>query len=347
MGLDPAEYHIAEGIDMRSLKFIIASAVFASCLVMTSCSQYQPVTSANAGLHEDSQVNATTAKSAILTQVMKVNAKQLGVYAQADSESAVVKALKRDDKLTVITNSDETDFYPVINEQEAIIGYVEKARVVDENAALYARIPYTKTVMKNKDGTTPTKDHLVDVREYTDDIETFMILAYDDNFSGKPFYERDLCLLQKDTLDKLLAAQEKFKKDGYRIKIYDAYRPQYVQEEMFKIVNNLLYIANPKKASDHVRGTAVDMTLVDEQGNELEMPTPMHTFNATASIYSKKMSDTARKNMKYMQNIMLNSGFVLYSGEWWHFKDSDFEQYNITSHHFDDIEMVESDKAEL
>jgi D-alanyl-D-alanine dipeptidase len=173
-----------------------------------------------------------------------------------------------------------------------------------------------------------------------------MVFAYDDNFSGMALYERDLCLLQKGTLDKLLAAQKKFKADGYSIKIYDAYRPQYVQKTLFKIVNNPIYIADPQKASDHVRGAAVDITLVDSRVNELEMPSTVHTFNFTAGIYNKAMTKAARKNMEYMQKIMLESGFLLYKGEWWHFKDIDFEQYNITNHHFNDIEMV-TDKSML
>lgn len=280
----------------------------------------------------------------IETQKMKVNAKQLDIYTAADVTSEIVYTLSRDNRITVITNADNKLFYPIIDIHKSIIGYVEREYLVDEKAVLYARVPYTSTIMNNKDGTIPAKDNLVDVREYSQDIMIYMIFAYDNNFSGKALYERDLCLLQKGTLDKLLAAQKKFRRDGYGIKIYDAYRPQYVQEALFKLVNNPIYIANPKKASDHVRGAAVDMTLVDSKGEELEMPSPIHTFNTSSYIYSKTMTRTARKNMEYMQRIMLESGFLLYQGEWWHFKDADFEQYNITSHHFNDIEMVAAEK---
>lgn len=314
----------------------IVSSVIVLCFFITSCTP--PAYPAGTG-SQDIPAGATR-QPQITVQLMKVNAKRLNMYAKADETSNVVSTFSRDDKLSVIANYDNARYYPVVDEHRSVLGYVRRDKVVDKDARLYARIPYTPSIMKNKDGTAPTKDNLVDVREYCDDFEIYMILAYADNFSGKPFYERDLCLLQKDTLDKLMAAQEKFKKDGYRIKIYDAYRPQHVQEQMFKIVNNRVYIADPKKASDHVRGAAVDITLVDGQGNELEMPSPMHTFGPAANVNSRTMTKKARENMKYMQRIMLDSGFLMYSGEWWHFKDSNFEQYNVTDHHFDDIEMV-------
>lgn len=279
-------------------------------------------------------------KPAIETRVMKVNAKKLKLYIGADETSDILRTLSRDDRINVIINGDNTTFYPVINNISDIIGYVQKDYVVDENAVLYAVVPYTSSILKNRDGTTPTSDNLIDVREYSKDLVIYMVLAHDDNFCGRALYERDLCLLQKETLDKLLTAQKKFREDGYGIKIYDAYRPLHVQDAMYKIVSDPRYIADPKKASDHVRGAAVDMTLVDSYGNELEMPSPVHTFNKSSCIFSKNMTETARGNMKYMQKIMLECGFLLYSEEWWHFRDSDYEQYNVTDHHFDDIEMA-------
>lgn len=77
-----------------------------------------------------------------------------------------------------------------------------------------------------------------------------------------------------------MKAYDRFKADGYTLKVYDAYRPIRVQRILFNIVKNKHWIANPDTtASNHNRGCAIDMSLIiDATGEEMEFPTPMHTF---------------------------------------------------------------------
>ena len=182
--------------------------------------------------------------------------------------------------------------------------------------------------------------NLVDVRKVIPGIQVYMIFSTDKNFTGKVQYPRDFCLLQKAVAAKLKKAQGLFQKDGYGIKVYDAYRPYSVQKILYNIVKDGRYIANPATGgSMHNRGGAVDMTLVDKDGLELEMPTPMHTLNATANRDYKGMSAKARKNMDYMTKIMRSSGFVPISTEWWHFQISSAEgdKYMLSDYDFTKI----------
>ncbi|MDD4189454.1 MAG: M15 family metallopeptidase, partial [Eubacteriales bacterium] len=178
---------------------------------------------------------------------------------------------------------------------------------------------------------------LIDLRAFDDSIKINLVFASKDNFTGTKLYPFEVCLLQRDTAEKLLLAQSLFEKDGYSIKIYDAYRPYSVQLRLFEFVTDPAYIADPKSASFHNRGCAVDMTLTDSSGNELEMPTPMHTLGPEANIYYSGMTDEARTNMEYMQKIMLQCGFLNYELEWWHFKDANSSQYMVTDYDFTEI----------
>ena len=64
------------------------------------------------------------------------------------------------------------------------------------------------------------------------------------------------------TAKALLKANASFMKEGYRIKLFDCYRPNSVQHKMWKIFPNPQYVANPFKGSIHNKGGAVDVTLV-------------------------------------------------------------------------------------
>lgn len=93
-----------------------------------------------------------------------------------------------------------------------------------------------------------------------------------DNFVGEVLYDTDDCLLRIGTFNKLCIARNILKEKGYYIKIWDAYRPINIQEKMFELVNDERYVADPKKnKSNHCKGSAIDVTLCDDNGKELEM----------------------------------------------------------------------------
>ncbi|MBU5592469.1 M15 family metallopeptidase [Clostridium sp. MSJ-4] len=154
--------------------------------------------------------------------------------------------------------------------------------------------------------------------------------ATENNFSGKKVYDAYVCVLQQDTLKKLIAANEDFKALGYRIKIWDAYRPASVQEYFWGLVQDRRYIASPyHNGSRHNRGTAVDITLVDKDGKELEMPTGFDEFNSKAHRNNNSSNTMANRNVNLLTEIMLKNGFSKIETEWWHFDDSEADSYPI------------------
>ncbi|MDR2600679.1 MAG: SH3 domain-containing protein [Oscillospiraceae bacterium] len=219
------------------------------------------------------------------------------------------------------------------------VGYIDSSFLVEhlESRKFFAEPRIDSINVRQSSGEVITRESkLVDVRELIPDIEVYLIFATPDNFTGRTLYDRDIFLLQEGTARKLLRAQELFKQDGYRIKVYDAYRPSSVSGILFDIIRDPNYVARAGTSS-HNRAAAVDITLIDEFGNELEMPSPMHTFNSTSHRDSSAMSAEAKKNMDYMASIMRQSGFTTIQTEWWHFSDSDSSRYPPLDFSFKDF----------
>jgi D-alanyl-D-alanine dipeptidase len=172
---------------------------------------------------------------------------------------------------------------------------------------------------------------LIDIRLVIPDIEIYQIFGTDENFTGEQLYQRPVPVLQVRTAQKLKQAAERFAQDGYKIKLYDCYRPKSVQFILYDIVQNSAYIANPyKSASNHNRAAAVDITLIGPDGEELDFPSPMHTFSSIVFRSSReRWTEEQRANVDYMTEVMLESGFKLIETEWWHFSDVDYNDFIV------------------
>lgn len=159
----------------------------------------------------------------------------------------------------------------------------------------------------------------VNLKDYSTDFVYDMKYATEDNFLKTKVYDCASCYLRLQTVRALVQANEKLMKKGYRIKIFDCYRPLDIQKEMWKIVSNPIYVADPKKGSIHNRGGAVDITLVDLEGNELDMGTAFDHFGPEASHNYKNLSKEIKNNRKLLKNAMVQNGFEIFESEWWHY----------------------------
>jgi zinc D-Ala-D-Ala dipeptidase len=159
----------------------------------------------------------------------------------------------------------------------------------------------------------------VNLKDYSFDFILDMKYATDDNFLKTKVYECESCYLRLKTIKALLKANESFIKKGYRIKIFDCYRPLDVQKKMWKIVPDANYVANPSRGSIHNRGGAVDITLVDNTGKEVDMGTTFDHFGPESSHFYKEFSKEILKNRKFLKKIMLKNNFESFDSEWWHY----------------------------
>jgi D-alanyl-D-alanine dipeptidase len=139
------------------------------------------------------------------------------------------------------------------------------------------------------------------------------------NFLKSKVYDCAECYLRLKTVNALVAANEEAVSKGFRIKLFDCYRPLDIQKRMWKIVPNADYVADPSKGSIHNRGGAVDITLVDKSGRELDMGTPFDHFGPEAAAGYEKLPDSIKANRKLLIDLMANHGFSVLKSEWWHY----------------------------
>ncbi|MBP4136882.1 M15 family metallopeptidase [Flavobacterium geliluteum] len=159
----------------------------------------------------------------------------------------------------------------------------------------------------------------VNLKEYSKDFIYDMKYASEDNFLKAKVYDCAECFLRLKTVKALIEANKSFIKKGYKIKLYDCYRPLSIQKKMWEIVPNPEYVANPKKGSIHNRGGAVDISLVDASGKELDMGTSFDFFGIEASHNYSKFSKEIISNRKFLKNVMIKNGFQSFDSEWWHY----------------------------
>lgn len=141
-----------------------------------------------------------------------------------------------------------------------------------------------------------------------------------DNFLKEKVYDCAECLLRATVAQALIHAHENLKKKGYRIKLFDCYRPLDVQKKMWKIMPDDRFVGNPYgNGSKHNKGVAVDLTLTDLQGKEQDMGTPFDFFGREAyHAYTKLPADVLERR-RLLKQAMMEAGFHPITSEWWHY----------------------------
>lgn len=168
----------------------------------------------------------------------------------------------------------------------------------------------------------------VPVTDYIPDMLVELKYASQDNFTGQTIYEFEDAFARFGTVKKLAEVQESLHEVGLGLKIWDAFRPVAAQFRLWEVCPDDTYVADPRKGySNHSRGNAVDVTLVDLEGREVEMPTQFDDFSGKADRNYADCTETAADNARLLQDVMQQHGFVPYFGEWWHFADE--EKYPV------------------
>lgn len=154
-----------------------------------------------------------------------------------------------------------------------------------------------------------------------------------DNFTGVVLYE-DLteAYLYPTAARAVVKAQQALHKihPDYNLKICDASRPMSVQKKMYDVVRGTpknIYVSNPANGGGlHNYGLAVDVTIVDKNGKELDMGTKVdhlgkeaHINTEAAMVQAGTISAQAKKNRELLRQVMREAGYKPLQSEWWHF----------------------------
>jgi len=158
-----------------------------------------------------------------------------------------------------------------------------------------------------------------------------LVYATADNLIGQPIYATARCLLHEEAELRLRKAVEFAALAGFKLKVFDGYRPPQAQEILWKHLPDPRYVADIVQGSSHSRGVAVDLTLVDEQGLDLDMGTAFDTMDERSHHFHPQLAAQIQRNRLWLLAIMTQAGFACIDSEWWHYELPDALAYPLIS----------------
>ena len=193
-----------------------------------------------------------------------------------------------------------------------------------ETVSIQETITQKVTIQEITTEKEPEDDEYVLVKKYMPDIYVELMYATENNFTGVRIYDFTDAYLRYGTVKKLANVQKELKEQGYRLKIWDAYRPFEAQQKLWEVYPDPNYVANPANGmKKHNLGGTVDITMVAADGSIIPMPTEFDDFSLKADRnYSDIDNEEAVNNVMILQNAMENNGFTGYQGEWWDYSDT-------------------------
>ena len=158
------------------------------------------------------------------------------------------------------------------------------------------------------------------------------------NFTGNKIngYKAPVAYLTNDALKALAVAAEDLRKQGYRLLIWDTYRPQKAVDNFVTWINNPADIGDKTfypdldksdllkgqyimEKSGHTRGSTIDLTLITKDGGFVDMGGTFDLFSEISHPDYKKLTKQQKKNRKILHDAMIKAGFKGIDSEWWHF----------------------------
>ena len=191
----------------------------------------------------------------------------------------------------------------------------------------------TKDIVSKEKIENPTKLLDYDTSQWTELIQKDPSIIIDiryattNNFVKEKLYDCPRCFLKPAVAAAVLQAQQLLKEGGLGLKMFDCYRPRPIQQKLWDKIPNASYVTPPWKGSMHNRGAAVDLTIVDADGKELNMGTGYDFFGRAAHQDNYDLPKEVLANRKLLKTTMAKVGLKHIRTEWWHysFYDKEYE----------------------
>jgi len=237
---------------------------------------------------------------------------------KAADEEVIADNEKATDDQRVAIVEDETDEQSVKNEDD------EDTQAVDETVIKKGNLPQGFVYMD----------------EVIPDIKLDIRYNSDYNFVGNRIdgYKAPVAILSTEAAQALKAVNEELEGKGYKLLIYDAYRPQkavnhfirWAKDAKDTIMKDVFYpnvdktkvfkLGYVATKSGHSRGSTVDLTIVDKESDEpVDMGSPYDFFGEISSHGTPLITAQQTLNRQLLLNVMVKHGFKRYDKEWWHY----------------------------
>ena len=168
---------------------------------------------------------------------------------------------------------------------------------------------------------------LVDLSVIFPSLHIDLKYATADNITGAPIYREARCLLHTEAVTALAKSISIAQLAGLQLVVYDAYRPQQAQAILWNACPDPQYVVDVAIGSNHSRGTAIDVTLMDDRGHLLDMGAGFDEMHDRSHAWHPSVPPAAQRNRLLLNAIMFGGGFVGINSEWWHFELPDAARY--------------------
>ncbi|MFV9374646.1 D-alanyl-D-alanine dipeptidase [Citrobacter portucalensis] len=170
---------------------------------------------------------------------------------------------------------------------------------------------------------------LVDLSVIFPSLHIDLKYATADNITGAPIYREARCLLHTEAVTALAKSISIAQLAGLQLVVYDAYRPQQAQAILWNACPDPQYVVDVAIGSNHSRGTAIDVTLMDDRGHLLDMGAGFDEMHDRSHAWHPSVPPAAQRNRLLLNAIMFGGGFVGINSEWWHFELPDAARYPL------------------
>ena len=151
--------------------------------------------------------------------------------------------------------------------------------------------------------------------------------ATEQNITGKKIYADRRAWLREETIRKLAQVARELEEKGYRLVLWDGWRPASAQKALWAAKPDGRFLTPPNRISRHTRGTSVDVSLADRNGKILEMPSDHDEFTDRADEDFSDVPKEVAQRARLLRKAMFRAGFSGVPDEWWHYDLRDWASY--------------------
>ncbi len=151
--------------------------------------------------------------------------------------------------------------------------------------------------------------------------------ATEQNITGKKIYADKRAWLREETIRKLAQVARELEEKGYRLVLWDGWRPASAQKALWAAKPDGRFLTPPNRISRHTRGTSVDVSLADRNGKILEMPSDHDEFTDRADEDFSDVPKEVAQRARLLRKAMFRAGFSGVPDEWWHYDLRDWASY--------------------
>lgn len=197
------------------------------------------------------------------------------------------------------------------------------------------------------------KSDFAEISSVIDDAAYDIRYYSSNNFTGGKIdgYKAPRAYLTKQAVSALAKAADTLRSQGYRLLIWDSYRPQKAVDNFVRWINDAnnagdkSFYPDLEKSdllkgdyimakSGHTRGSTVDLTIIKKDGGFVDMGGTFDLFSEVSHPDYQNLTDEQKHNRQILHDAMIKAGFKGLNSEWWHFTLKD-EPYKDTYFNFD------------